>query len=262
MKILAIDTATSHLSVALLDGDAVLAHTHEEAALSHARLLIRAVDRVLASGGLTLANLHGLAVSIGPGSFTGLRVGLSTMLGFRTVTGLPLAAVPTLEALAWNVRRPAIAVCPVIHARAGEVYWARYRWDADGQLHCVQPECVGPLERLAEALEGPTLMVGEGWERHRDAVRRLLGSRNEEIVDAPLHAMAVSAVSVGLVGRRLLERGENAPIGLAPRYVQRAEAELNWERRTAGSVPEPLRWTRRQDAARARRAQGSRRRAG
>src|SRR5215831_11130885 len=104
MKVLAVETATSWQSVAVLDDSRVLARYDQDAAGSHAKLLLPTIDRLLHETSLTLKQLDGLAVSIGPGSFTGLRVGLATLLGFRTITGLPMAIVPTLEGLAWNLR--------------------------------------------------------------------------------------------------------------------------------------------------------------
>ncbi|HKW85861.1 MAG TPA: tRNA (adenosine(37)-N6)-threonylcarbamoyltransferase complex dimerization subunit type 1 TsaB, partial [Nitrospiraceae bacterium] len=190
----------------------------------HAKWLVPTIDRVLASGGLTLSDLDGLAVSIGPGSFTGLRVGLATMLGLRVVTGLPLAAVPTLEAMAWNLRSADLPLCPILRCRRGEVYWALYQWTSAGALRCITAERVGPLELLAQSINGPTLVFGEGWQTYRDDIRRLLGAR---ACEAPPEAMAASAVSVGLAGLERLARGEVAGQGLSPRYVQRAEAELS-----------------------------------
>lgn len=242
MKILAVETATSWLSVALLDDRQVVARWDEEAAGAHARRLVPAIDRLLAQSGLALSKLDGLAVSIGPGSFTGVRVGLATMLGFRLVTGLPLAAVPTLEAMAWNLQETGRPLCPLLKARAGEVYWALYRWTNAGALQQLTEERVGPLEQVAGALAGPTTMLGEGWHAYGDELRRLLGSRRDDAREAPRAAMAASAVSVGLAGLERLARGDVAPVGLAPRYVQRAEAELKWEGRgAAASVPDSSR---------------------
>lgn len=235
MKLLAVETATSWQSAAILDGACVLARSEEHAEGSHARGLVPAVDRLLASCRLDLGGLAGLAVSIGPGSFTGLRVGLATMLGFRTVTGLPLVAVPTLEAMAWNVRGADLPVCPMLKARTDQVYWAVFRWEASGGLRCVVEDRVGPLADAARAIVGPTLVLGEGWQVFRDGLRRLLGGRASEVREAPPEAMAASAVSVGLAALGRLERGEVAGPVVSPRYVQRAEAELMWERRAASA---------------------------
>ena len=233
MRILAVDTATTWQSVAVLDGTEVLARSDQDAAGAHAKWLVPTIDRVLRANGLTLASLDGLAVSIGPGSFTGLRVGLATMQGFRAVTGLPLVAVPTLEAMAWNLRRASQPVCPILKARTGEVYWAVYQWEGNDMLRCLMDERVGPLELVGRSIEGPTVVFGEGWQIYRDELWRLLGDRARDMCEAPPDAMPVSAVSVGLAGLERLARGEVAALGLSPRYVQRAEAELKWRRQAA-----------------------------
>ncbi len=229
MKLLAVETATSRQSVAVLEDTQVLTASDEDAEGSHAKRLVPMIDRVLRSVGLTLADLEGLAVSIGPGSFTGLRVGLATMMGFRLVTGLPLAAVPTLEALAWNLRGEYGPICPMLKARTGEVYWGGYQWTEAGPLQVRWEERVGSLEAVAAAIQGPTLVVGEGWVVNRSELRRLLGAHRRDIREAPPLSMQASAVSVGLAGLERLKRGEVAGQGLAPRYVQRAEAELVWQ---------------------------------
>lgn len=230
MKILAVETATSCQSVAVLDGARVLARSDEDAGGAHARRLVPTIDRLLKASGVTLPGLEGLAVSIGPGSFTGLRVGLATMMGLRAATGLPLAAVPTLEALAWNVPGAAVPLCPILRARTGEVYWARYRWTGQGTLQVLEAERVGSLELLVSSFSGATVVLGEGWAVNRDELHRRLGRREGQIHEAPGQAMAASAVSVGLAGLERLARGDIAGRGLSPRYVQRAEAELKRER--------------------------------
>ena len=131
MKVLAVETATSWQSVAILDESRVLARHDQAAAGSHAKLLLPTIDRLFRETGLTLKQLDGLVVSIGPGSFTGLRVGLATLLGFRTISQLPLAVVPTLEGMAWNLRGTSMLLCPILNSRRGELYWALFRWTSD-----------------------------------------------------------------------------------------------------------------------------------
>lgn len=238
MTLLAIDTATGYQSIAILDGTRVLARSDEDAGGAHARSLIPTVDRLLVSAGVALAGLDGLAVSIGPGSFTGLRVGLATMMGLRMVTGLPLVVVPTLEAMAWNYRNERSEgqiLCPMLKSRVGEVYWATYRWTG-GVLITLSEEKVGSLAEAAASVQAPTVVLGEGWQVNRDDLLRLLGERAETVREAPPDAMAASAVSVGLAALERLSRGETAGVGVAPRYVQRTEAEAAWERRQAGAA--------------------------
>jgi tRNA threonylcarbamoyladenosine biosynthesis protein TsaB len=235
VKVLAVETATSRQSVAILDGQSLLARSDEDAQGAHARRLIPAIDRLLQSCRLTVSALDGLVVSIGPGSFTGLRVGLATLLGFRQAAGLPLVAVPTLEALAWNYRASPHSLCPVLKARTGEVYWAVYRWTGAGRLNRISEARVGSLEAMVRSLHGPVVMLGEGWQIYRNELRALLGSRLSDVTEAPEEAMAASAVTVGLAGLERLAQGLVERTGLSPLYVQRAEADVTWDRRNAAA---------------------------
>lgn len=228
MKVLAIDTATSWQSVAILDDQWIVARRDQDAGKSHSKLLLPTIDRLFSESGLSLKDLDGLVVSIGPGSFTGLRVGLATLLGFRTITGLPLAIVPTLEGLAWNLRAASTQLCPVLTSRRGEVYWAMFRWVTDELLERIVPEKVGPPAALGGRLTEPTVMMGNGWEAEEAAIRDGL-SRSVKLKAAPAYAMKPSAVSIGLAGIQRLRRGETAGLGVSPLYVQRSEAELQYE---------------------------------
>jgi tRNA threonylcarbamoyladenosine biosynthesis protein TsaB len=247
MKILAVDTATAWQSVAVLDSEKVLARADEDAGGAHAKRLVPAVDRVLTSCGMALTDLEGLVVSIGPGSFTGLRVGLATMLGFRLATGLPLAAVPTLEAMAWNLRGTVLPLCPMLRARTGEVYWGLYQWRGDGVLQLLQDERVGAIAAVAQSLHGPVIVFGEGWRLHGKELSPVLAEHAVDIREAPPAAGYPSAVSVGLAGLARFRRGDIAGEGVAPRYVQRAEAEVVWERR---GIASPMAKASRQAAGR------------
>lgn len=235
MLLLAVETASPRQSVALLKGETVLARSDEEARGSHARKLLPAIDRLLAGQHLGLRDLEGLAVSIGPGSFTGLRVGLATLLAFRSVTGVPLAAVPTLEGMAWNVRGENGVICPMLKARTGELYWGLFRWQA-GVLERLAEDRVGSPRLAAESLHGPTLAVGDGWDSYGPEIVASLAP-GASVRSAPAGAMAASAVSVGLAGLSLLARGEQAGPSLSPRYIQQAEAELNASKVSAARRP-------------------------
>ncbi len=228
MKILAVETATAWQSVAILDDDRVLARCDQEAQGAHARLLLPTIDRLLKSAGLSLAGLDGLAVSIGPGSFTGLRIGLATMLGFRTITQLPLAVVPTLEGMAWNLRGTSMPLCPVLNSRRGELYWALFRWTSHDRVERLVPEQVGHPATLGGQLTGPVMLYGEGWETEQAAIRATI-AQTVIISEAASLDLKPSAVSIGLAGIARLLRGEQAGIGVGPLYVQRPEAELKYE---------------------------------
>ncbi|MDH4187703.1 MAG: tRNA (adenosine(37)-N6)-threonylcarbamoyltransferase complex dimerization subunit type 1 TsaB [Nitrospira sp.] len=242
MKVLAVETATSWQSVAILDDSRVLARHDQDAAGSHAKLLLPTIDRLFSETGLTLDRLDGLVVSIGPGSFTGLRVGLATLLGFRTISQLPLAVVPTLEGMAWNLRGSESQLCPILNSRRGELYWALFRWVGENRLERVVSEQVGTPSMLGQSLRGPSLVLGEGWTVEEAAIREAL-SDSVTVAEAPALAMKPSAVSIGLAGIERLRRGESAGVGIGPFYVQRTAAELKFEE-SGGISPVALRQER------------------
>ncbi|MBI3355841.1 MAG: tRNA (adenosine(37)-N6)-threonylcarbamoyltransferase complex dimerization subunit type 1 TsaB [Nitrospirae bacterium] len=235
MKILAVETVTSWQSVAILQDDRVLARHDQQAGGAHGTLLLPAIDRLLMQTALRFTDLDGLACSIGPGSFTGIRVGAATCLGLRAATGLPLALVSTLEAMAWNARASALPVCPVLMSRRGEVYWAIFRWTHGGQLERVVAEHVGPPRDLAQSLTENMLVFGEGWSSMEPEIRAAL-SPSIVVSVGPEGIAKPSAVNVALVGMQRLQRGEIAGDQIAPLYVQRAEAELQYEQ-SGGILP-------------------------
>jgi tRNA threonylcarbamoyladenosine biosynthesis protein TsaB len=229
MKILAIETATSWQSVALTEDEQVLALVEQDAEGSHARSLMPAIDSLLKKTGIGLHDLKGLAVSIGPGSFTGLRVGLATMLGFRAVLGIPLALVPTLEAMACQHTDRRGMVMPVLRSRKNEVYWALYEWLSDGTLKVRSPETVGSPEMLGRTLKdvGPATLCGDGWLTYGDDIRKALGPRATQLLTADRHRP--SALSVAKLSLSRFEKRDVAGHSVAPFYVQRTEAEVKYE---------------------------------
>jgi len=252
MKVLAVETATSWQSVAILEGTRVLARHDQDADGSHAKLLLPTIDRLFRETGLSLKQLDGLVVSIGPGSFTGLRVGLATLLGFRTISQLPLAVVPTLEGMAWNLRGTSDLLCPILNSRRGELYWALFRWAGGDRLERVVSEQVGTPVMLGNSLTESVLVFGEGWTVEASAIRASNPS-TVTMTEASDVAMKPSAVSIGLAGIERLRRGEYAETGISPLYVQRTAAELKYEE-SGGISPVVLRQERIARKVNARRA--------
>ena len=238
--LLAIDTATAWQSVALLRDDQVLALIEQDAEGSHARSLMGAIDRLLRGAGLSLKDLQALAVSIGPGSFTGLRVGLATMLGFRAVLGTPIVTVPTLEAMAWNLRDAKGVLVPVLKSRHNEVYWAAYEWLPGTGLRTHIAEQVGPPASVARALQGAKActLFGDGWQAYEKDIREAVEAAGGQVREVRPEHQPPSAVSVGLAGRQRLEAGQVAGPELVPCYVQRTEAEVKFDEQQGVSALE------------------------
>jgi tRNA threonylcarbamoyladenosine biosynthesis protein TsaB len=228
MLILGIETATKTGGVAVISEQGVLAEYTLNIEVTHSERLMSTVDRVLSDTGVTLADIDAFAVSIGPGSFTGLRIGVSTVKGLAFTTGKPVAAVPSLRALAWNIPEASHPICPLFDARKNEVYAAIFR-HVGGELVTVMPERVMTLRELADEMSGPMVFTGEGALLFRDRIRMLFEDR---ALFAPLSAMAPSAASVAEIGLGMLgSGGATGPDGLVPLYIRRPEAEIAWEKR-------------------------------
>lgn len=222
-RILALETATSRASVALLEGEALRAERRSEPGESAGATLLRLIDAVLAEAGIALDAVSAFAVSIGPGSFTGLRVGVATAKGLAFGGERPLLPVPTLAALAALAPPgpgPAVAL---LDARRGEVYAAGYS-EPDTARADVLPEGVYGAAELAAALPRRCRLVGEGLEVCGAALRAALGPGP---TFTPPPRGEPRAASVGRLAALSLARGEGvAAAALVPRYVRRAEAEV------------------------------------
>jgi tRNA threonylcarbamoyladenosine biosynthesis protein TsaB len=198
-----------------------------------------AIDGVLRAARWELADVEAFAVALGPGSFTGLRIGLSTVKGLAFATGKPVVGIPTLDALAWALPFCAYPVCPVLDARKNEVYAGLYR-TLEGCLEVLEaPRAVSPAtlaEELRASTAGPLVFVGDAVTPFSSVLTGILGTRARL---APADLRLPSAVTVGELGGWALGRGEAAdPAALAPLYLRPSEAELARERRQAAPRPD------------------------
>jgi tRNA threonylcarbamoyladenosine biosynthesis protein TsaB len=222
MRVLALETSTLAGGVALCEDGRVVGLSLLDVALTHSERLMAMVDRLLEDCRWRLAEIEGLAVSIGPGSFTGLRVGAATVKGLALALGLPVAPVPTLDALAANLPFADAPVCPVLDARKGEVYLALYRWN--GRVMERQSEYLAlPPHLAAERLPTPVIVLGDGVPACRPHAARL----GREVHVAPPAQSVPSAAVIGQIAQAMLAdgRGINGD-ALEPLYLRPSEAEL------------------------------------
>ncbi|MCC6488320.1 MAG: tRNA (adenosine(37)-N6)-threonylcarbamoyltransferase complex dimerization subunit type 1 TsaB [Candidatus Hydrogenedentes bacterium] len=221
MKILASDTSTSILTVALCEDERTVAETVADCGRSHAERMLTTVDWVLAEAGLDLLNVDMLAVSAGPGSFTGLRVGVATWKGLALAAGLPLVGVPTLDAMARLMPLDAGLVCPLLDAKMGEVFGAVYEFRG-GIPYKTQEDMAAPVEVLLGQLTGPVHVLGEGATRYRARIEAVL----PEAVFVPRKDGTPRASSVAAEARAMLARGCPADAErVAPVYLRKSQAE-------------------------------------
>lgn len=176
-KILAVDTATENCSVALMVGDDVISRC-EYAPREHTTKILPMVDTVLAEGGLKLNQLDALAFGRGPGSFTGVRIGIGIAQGLAFGADLPMLGVSTLAAMAQGTYRvhQSEQVLTAIDARMGEIYWGQYLRQADGDWQVVDSELVIKPDALIEqfsADNGIWLTAGTGWESYAEPLAQL-----------------------------------------------------------------------------------------
>ncbi len=222
MITLAIETATPYQTVALLQNQHILEFAECAPQGSLTQTLLPTIDRILEATSLTLADVNGLALSIGPGSFTGLRVGLATMTAFRLAHNLPLVGVSTLEGLAWTCGPQTMPMLCTVKIRQELVYWGLYEWQ-DGRVLCLEEEQMGNLPEICSNLSKPTLILGDGWVENRD--QKLLNTGM--LIEGPSETKMPSAKGIGWGGISLLKEKKHLPLGCTPHYIQPSYAERN-----------------------------------
>jgi tRNA threonylcarbamoyladenosine biosynthesis protein TsaB len=225
MKILAVETATMLGGIAIMDGMTLKAESRINVKVTHSERMMKEIDRTLKAAGMQIEDIDAFGISIGPGSFTGLRVGLSTIKGLVYATGKKFISVPTLEAFAWNSPFTNLQVCPMLDARRKEVYAAVFRWDEDDFVKVVDHQAL-KVSNLLTMIDAPTLFLGEGALLNRELIERELG--DSAYFGTPPQ-MVPSPANVALLCMRKSEKGEfDDALKAVPAYHRRSEAEIKF----------------------------------
>ncbi|MBI5556575.1 MAG: tRNA (adenosine(37)-N6)-threonylcarbamoyltransferase complex dimerization subunit type 1 TsaB [Deltaproteobacteria bacterium] len=223
--ILAIENSGLCGSVALVSGSHCIAEQSLFSRLTHSKRLLAALERVMAESQTTWEQLDAIAVSLGPGSFTALRIGLGTVKGLAMATAVPLIGISTLDGLASQVNFTAMPVCPVVDARKNEIYTALYRANARGFMERQGGYLLMPARELAEQISEPTLFIGDGLSIYGDLLREKLG---ELAILAPEQLYYARAASIGFLALPHWHRKEFLdPASCVPLYVRASDAEIN-----------------------------------
>ena len=219
MNLLAVDTSTTSCSVALFSGRRLLAEAIYAAGKTHSRHLMSMIRRMLDGCRCEPGDIGGIAVTRGPGTFTGLRIGLSTVKGLAAATGAPVVGVSSLAALAFPLALHECPVVAMIDARRGEVYYAESR----GSVQSAPRVSVAAPQTAAAALPENAVLVGSGALLYREVFEdRCPGIR---FADATLHL--IRAASVGMLAMARFERHDVDPIdALVPEYVRKSDAQI------------------------------------
>ena len=230
--ILAIDTATAATGIAITRGTRntgkVVASLSLSSNVTHSRRLLTGIDWLMQQLEIGWEDIHGIATSVGPGSFTGLRIGMASAKGLATGAGLQLLGISTLDVLASACMTERL-VCSVIDARKKEVYAAFYKADHSGYPMRVSEIVAYSPTALAAAIKEPVLMVGDGAVAYRELFEQELG-KNFLIGSSEQHEP--SAATLGLMcGERLLAGNVLSVNSAVPLYVRSSDAELNLQKK-------------------------------
>ncbi len=224
MLILGIETATQQVGVALGGHEGVIALFEVARGRRHAEILAPAIDFVCAQADIGLDELGLVAVDVGPGLFTGMRVGLATAKALALALRLPMIGIPSLDLLAFPHRRSDRMVVPVVDARKGEVFYAMYR-PVPGGLQQVSEPRAGPVDELVADLlarSQDTLCVGDGAQRYR---AEILDGFHCEIAE---EAHPSAGPLVQLAHARALREDWVSPAAIRPIYLRQPDAQINW----------------------------------
>lgn len=231
MLVLGVETSTSQSSVCLATERQVLAAATLGRPQAHGEFLAPGIDFCLRQARLEVSAISGVAVSLGPGLFTGLRVGIATAQSLAHARGLPVVGLVSLDLVAFSVRHVRRVVCAVLDARRGELFWASYRC-VPGGVQRVSELRVGLPEKLAaevEAMREDVLAVGDGAVAAAD----LLESVGADVSASPATSAPSAQCLVELAVPRFLREETQRPEELRPVYLRQADARINWQQRGA-----------------------------
>jgi tRNA threonylcarbamoyladenosine biosynthesis protein TsaB len=225
MRILAVDTATKSCSVAITEQHAVLGELTSVSEQTHSKHLLEMIHTVMQNAGVGMSSLDGFAVTRGPGSFTGLRIGISSIKGLAFAVNKPVAGISSLEALAQQGIPASDRICPLIDARRGEVYAAVYRFTPEGLIQESNEMVLSP-DKLVKGMDKPCLFLGSGAVLYREVIVQKLGSLS---AFASQQHHVIRASTVAALGRKRFENGDVDKVAeLVPHYIRKSDAELNF----------------------------------
>ena len=223
--ILTIQTASPAGSVSVSNGEQLLAELNLEVRKTATEWLLPAIEKLLDMAAVAKNDLNVVAVVRGPGSFTGLRVGLATAKGLAMAVGCPLIGISSLQCLAMQAPYARLPVCVMIDARKQEVYTATYQWE-QGRPQITSPERVVKPETLLQEINGETLFIGNGSEVYRTLIVKQLAARAHFV---PTFLALPRAGAAAALALRAWEAGNTfSAEELMPVYLRPSEAELNY----------------------------------
>lgn len=222
MKLLSFESASVSASVALTDGDRLVAQAFQNCGLTHSRTLLPMAQNLLLQAGISLTEIDGFAVAAGPGSFTGVRIGVATVKALAFGADRPCVGVSTLEAMAWSARALRAPLCCVMDARAGQVYNALFSVQSGVVTRLCADRAISLLDLSQEIGEQPYFLVGDG----ADLCYNTLKEQCAGLCLAPPELRWPTGYGVAAAALPLFARGETCTAGqLDAAYLRKPQAE-------------------------------------
>ncbi|ACI21548.1 MULTISPECIES: tRNA (adenosine(37)-N6)-threonylcarbamoyltransferase complex dimerization subunit type 1 TsaB [Thermodesulfovibrio] len=221
MRILGIDTSTKYAGIAVLEDGILLAQSTMQFMASHSEKLLPEIAHILEIMKIPLETIDYYAITVGPGSFTGLRVGISTAKGLSFVTKKKVIPVSTLEVIAWEFPYCKYQICPIFDARKKEVFTALFKWENNKILRLKEDSVLG-INALVDWIKEKTIFAGSGADFYKEKLIEKLGSK------AIFPPLIYSVPHPGIVAYIGLQRINEATNGkdLKPEYLRKSEAEI------------------------------------
>jgi tRNA threonylcarbamoyladenosine biosynthesis protein TsaB len=229
MKILAVNTSEASASVALVADGVPVCEEFFAAGVTHSRVLMDMVHQMLTvRAKVPVTEIDGLVAARGPGSFTGLRIGISVVKGIALAASKPVAGISSLDAIAWQMSASKRQVCVMMDARRGEVYTACYRFSEGKMTKKTSEVCVSP-ERAVELAGESAVFVGSGALAYQGKIESIAG---KDIDFAPGFLNQVRASALAHAFFQSQDLLSNDHLSLLPVYIRRSDAEINYDNRT------------------------------
>ena len=236
MKVLAVDTSSSVAAVAVMDNDKLLGEYSINHKKTHSQRLMPMINELLDSLELTPNDIDLFAASSGPGSFTGLRIGVTTVKAMAYAVKKPVISVPTLDSLAYNVPVCDSLVCPIMDARNQQVFTAVYKWD-EGKLLKITDYMgvhISELLLILKEKREKVVFLGDAVELHKNYLYENLGGKCEIAPGNLLLQKASSVAQIALL--KALEGSTDSCFDMVPFYLRKSQAERELEKRSQGSM--------------------------
>lgn len=230
MLILAIDTSSATATAALMEDNKLLAEYTQQSGKSHSQRLMLIIEDLLRSAGKKPEDIDLYASTKGPGSFTGLRIGASVVKAMAQVFNKPIAAVPTLDSLAYNLYHFEGLICPMLDAQRGTVYSALYKWDQNKLVQLEDYRVIDAKELVQKLYEmnQRVAILGDGTE----LVRPHMDSSKNTILEAPAGHSQSRGASCAAIALQLAEKGELEDCySFKPTYIRKSQAEVEYEKK-------------------------------